>query len=78
LAPLTLALRLTQALPGTPAHMVESRAILLGAGSFVVCLALCIALFLALDVSLIFLVGPAVAIGYSSFLAYKSARDDVR
>jgi hypothetical protein len=58
--------------------MTESRALLLGAGTFVLCLALCVALFLALDVSMILLVGPAAGIAYASFVAYKTARDDVR
>jgi hypothetical protein len=58
--------------------MTESRAILLGAGTFVVCLALCVVLFLALDVSLIFLAAVAGGIGYASFVTYKSARDHVR
>lgn len=74
----TTGLRLKQAHRGYWPRMTESRAILIGAGTFVLCLALCVALFLALDVNMILLVAPAVAIAYGSFLAYKNARDDVR
>lgn len=57
--------------------MSQSRAVLLGVGTFVVALALCVALFLALDVDMLYLVGPAIAVGVASYSAYKSAlRDD--
>ena len=53
--------------------MRNSQAALLGVGTFVVFLALCVALFLVLDVSLIFLAGPAIAIGVSSYGVYRGA-----
>ena len=53
--------------------MTEYRAMLLGVGTFVVC----IALFVALDVNLLFMIGPAAGIAYASYIACKSARDDV-
>ncbi len=42
--------------------MLPRGAALLGIGTFVVCIALCVVLFAALDVKLLFLVGPGVAI----------------
>jgi hypothetical protein len=54
----------------------RSRAILTGVGAFVVGLAICIAIFVALDVKMIFLVGPAVGVGYAAYSAYRTAADD--
>ena len=48
----------------------------LGVGTFVVCLGVCIALFAALDVEMLLLVGPAVGIAIGSYGAYKSAARD--
>jgi len=56
--------------------MSTSRALLLAVATFVVGLALCIALFVALDVELIFLVGPAIGLGAGAYAAYKSAREN--
>jgi len=58
--------------------MTTSRALLLGVGTFVVGLALCIALFLVLDVQMIFLMGPVIAVGAGSYSAYKTAHDGLR
>jgi hypothetical protein len=56
--------------------MSHSRAVLLGAGTFVVALALCVALFAALDVDWLYLVGPAIAVGAASYAAYRTALSD--
>jgi len=56
--------------------MTSSRAVLLGVVTFVVFMALCVALFAVLDVELIFLVGPAIAIGVSSYGVYRGASGD--
>jgi hypothetical protein len=47
------------------------RAALAGLSTFVVCLGLCRVLFALLDVQSIFLVGPAIAIGVSSYAVYR-------
>jgi len=57
--------------------MTESRALLMAVGTFVVCVGLCIALFAALDVRMIFLIGPVAGIAYASYFVYTGARDDV-
>jgi hypothetical protein len=56
--------------------MTQSQAMLLAVGTFVLGLAVCVAIFLALDVKLLFLVGPAIGVGYASYVAYRSALDD--
>ena len=56
--------------------MDQQRAVLLGAGTFVVCLALAAALFAALDVKMLYLIGPAIAIGIASHSAYRTAAGD--
>ncbi len=56
--------------------MSRSRALALGIGSFVVCVAFCAALFAAVDVELSLLIGPAIAIAIASYAAYRAALDD--
>jgi hypothetical protein len=56
--------------------MSRSGALALGIGSFVACIAFCIALFAWLDVELIFLFGPAIAIAIACYGAYKTALED--
>jgi hypothetical protein len=56
--------------------MSHARALALGIGSFVVCIAFCIALFAWIDVELIFLFGPAIAIAIACYGAYKSALEE--
>jgi hypothetical protein len=47
---------------------------MLGVVTFVVAFAVCIAIFAALDISAIYLVAPAIAVG--AFAAYRNALDD--
>ena len=47
-------------------------------GTFLVCLALCIALFVALDIKLLLLIGPAIAMGIAAYSVYTSAMEEVR
>lgn len=56
--------------------MTQSRAMLFAVATFVLGLAICVAIFVALDVKLLFLVGPAIGVGYASYIAYRSALDD--
>jgi hypothetical protein len=56
----------------------HSRAILIGVCAFVIGLAISIAIFAALDVKMILLVGPAIGIGYAAYTAYRTAADDRR
>ena len=58
--------------------MSHRSAVILGIGTFVVCLAIAVALFAALDVELLLLVGPAIAIGAASYAAYRTAAADER
>jgi hypothetical protein len=57
--------------------MAETRAVMLGVATFVVTLALCAALFLALDISAIYLLGAAIAVAAGAFGVYYAARRDV-
>ena len=57
--------------------MAETRAVMLGVATFVVTLALCAALLLALDISAIYLFGAAIAVGAGAFGVYYAARRDV-
>lgn len=56
--------------------MSSSRALLLGLGTFVVCAALCVALFEALDVELTYLLIPIAGVAFASYSAYKAALED--
>jgi hypothetical protein len=51
----------------------RARALAIGLGGFVACLAFCIALFAWLDIELVLLIGPAIGIAIASYWAYKSA-----
>jgi hypothetical protein len=51
----------------------RTRALAIGLGGFVACLAFCIALFAWLDVELVFLIGPAIGIAIAAYAAYRSA-----
>ena len=53
--------------------MANSRAVLLGLSTFIVGLALCIALFAALDVKMLYLIGPAIVVGVAAYTAYRNA-----
>ncbi len=44
---------------------------MLGVVTFVVAFAVCIAIFAALDISAIYLVAPAIAVGAGAFAAYR-------
>jgi len=54
-----------------------STALLIGIATFVVGLAICIAIFVALDVKMILVIGPAVGVAFAAYSAYKSALRDV-
>jgi hypothetical protein len=54
----------------------RAQAILIGVAAFVIGLAISIAIFVALDVRMIFIVGPAIGIGYAAYTAYRTAADD--
>lgn len=56
----------------------SSQALLIGIVTFVVGLAGCIAIFVALDVRMVFLIGPAVGVALAAYWAYKTALDDAR
>lgn len=58
--------------------MTSSRAILLAVATFVVGFGLCVALFAALDVEAIYLVGPAIAVGAGAYAAYHTATNEHR
>lgn len=58
--------------------MTRSRALLMAAGTFVVCLGLAVALFAALDIELLFLVGPVIAMGIAAHSVYTTAMRDVQ
>jgi len=47
---------------------------LVGIVTFAVGLALCVAIFVALDVKMLFLVGPVMGIAIAAYSAYRSAR----
>jgi hypothetical protein len=58
-------------------NLVNRRqAAMLGVATFVVAFAVCIAIFAALDISAIYLVAPAIAVGAGAFAAYRNALDD--
>lgn len=50
----------------------------MAAGTFVVCLGLAVALFAALDIELLFLVGPVIAMGIAAHSVYTTAMRDVQ
>jgi len=54
----------------------RSQALLIGIGTFVVAMAICVAIFVALDVRLLFLTGPAIGVGFAAYMAYQSALRD--
>jgi hypothetical protein len=56
--------------------MKRRSAVALAVSTFVVGLAIAVAIFAALDVKLLYLVGPAIAIGAAAFTAYRSAHSD--
>jgi uncharacterized membrane protein len=47
---------------------------LFGIVTFAVGLALCVAIFVALDVKMLFLVGPVMGLAIVAYLVYRSAR----
>jgi hypothetical protein len=51
----------------------RTRALAIGLGGFVACLAFCIALFAWLDIELFLLIGPAIALAIAAYAAYRSA-----
>lgn len=53
--------------------MTKPQATMLGVATFVVAFGLCVALFGALDVKAIYLVGPGIAVAAGAFAAYKRA-----
>jgi hypothetical protein len=58
------------------AGMTKPQATLLAVATFVFGFGVCVAVFAALDVKAIFLVGPGILVAGSAFAAYKSALDD--
>jgi len=56
----------------------RSQALLIGIGTFVLGVAICIAIFAALDVKMLLLIGPAIGVGFAAYAAYKTALDDAR
>ena len=54
--------------------MTQDRALVLAAVTFVVSAIVVVAIFLALDVRMLFLPGPLAAVGAASYGAYLAAR----
>ena len=54
----------------------SSRALLVGVGAFVIGLMICVAIFAALDVSVLFLPGPAIGVGIAAYSAYRTSLHD--
>ena len=54
----------------------QAQALLVGIGTFVVGVAICIAIFAALDVKMLLVVGPAIGVGFAAYSAYQSALRD--
>jgi hypothetical protein len=54
--------------------MSNSQATLLAVATFVVGLALCIALFAVLDIDGVYLIGPGVVVAAAALAAYRAAR----
>jgi hypothetical protein len=53
--------------------MSHPSAVVVGVGTFVVGLAIAIALFVVLGIEPLFLVGPAIAVGAGAYAAYRAA-----
>jgi len=53
--------------------MSRSGAVITGLATFIVGTALCVAIFAALEVKMLFLVGPLIGVGAASFAAYRTA-----
>ena len=55
--------------------MSVSQAALFGFGTFVIGLALCLAIFAVLDVGTAFMAGPVLGLAAAAYAAYRSALD---
>jgi hypothetical protein len=55
--------------------MTSPQAALFGFGTFVIGLALCLAILAVLDVGTAFMAGPVVGLAAAAYAAYRSAQD---
>jgi hypothetical protein len=53
--------------------MPTSQPVVVAVLTFIVGMAICVFIFAALDVQMIFLVGPAIAVGAGAYAAYRTA-----